>query len=161
EAEHGPGRLARDRAADPGERGLVVALARLAPAAVGVLVPLEPPDGALHVLLARVLADRAEPPEPRPRAIDGVDAPPPVPGPVVPLRVPQELEAAPRRLAVARVTIRAEQLEAASGQVFGRGVEERAVVREGNVVQIEAVVVGVERAPATVETLHAEHPAEA
>ncbi len=40
------------------------------------------------------------------------------------------------------------------------GSSERAVVGEGDVVQVEPVVVGVERRPAAVEALHAEHPAE-
>ena len=55
---------------------------------------------------------------------------------------------------------RAEQLEAAPGQVLGGGVEQRAVVGERDVVQIDAVVVGVERRPAAVLVLHPEEPAE-
>src|SRR2546429_132242 len=134
--------------------------ARLAPAAVPVLPLLEPTHRPLDVLVAQILADRAEPPEDGPGAVDIVHAPAPVPRPVVPLRVAEEVERALRRLEVTAVAERAEELEATPGQVFGRRVEQGAVVGEGNVVEVEPLVVGIEGRPAAVLALHAEKPAE-
>ena len=76
------------------------------------------------------------------------------------LYVAQELDGATGRLTVARVLVRPEQLEATARQILRRWIEERAMVGERDVIQIEPVVVGVERAPPAVEALHAEHPAE-
>src|SRR5437867_9067117 len=98
EAEQRPGGLARRRLAGAGERVVVVALAGLAPAAVLVLMALEPPDRALHVLVTRILADGREPAQHGPRAVDVVHAPASVPRPVVALRVAQELDRALDRL---------------------------------------------------------------
>src|SRR5438552_18394588 len=83
EPQQGPGGLARDRRAAPGEVRLDVALARLAPAAVGVLPAHEPAYGALHVLVARVHAHGPQPAQHRPGAIDVVDAPAAGPGAIV------------------------------------------------------------------------------
>src|SRR5213593_446177 len=68
EREQGPRRLARRRRATAGQVGVVVALARLAPASVGVLRRLEPAHGALDPLLVETLPDRFETSEHRPRA---------------------------------------------------------------------------------------------
>src|SRR2546426_535337 len=143
----------------PGRGGR--APARLAPTAVAVLPPLEPAHGPLDVLVAEVLADRAEPTEDGPGAVDVVHTPASVPRPVVPLRVAEEVERALRRLELAVVAERAEELEAASRQVLRRGIEQRAVVGERDVVEVEALVVRIERRPASVLPLHAEEPAEA
>src|SRR5256886_13607618 len=150
-----------DLLADPRELGIIVAPARLAPAAVAVLPPLEPAYGPLDVLMAQVLADRAEPTEDGPGAVDVVHTPASVPWPVVPLRVAEEVERALRRLELSVVAERAEELEAASRQVLRRGIEQRAVVGERDVVKVEALVIRVERPPAAVLPLHAEEPAEA
>src|SRR5581483_6529855 len=127
------GRLARRRLAGPGQLRPVVALARLAPAAVGVLVVLQPAHRALHVLLAEVLADGAQPAEDGPGTVDVVDPPPAEPGPVGTLRAPDEAEGAPGRLEVGAVAERAQQLEPAAGEVLGRRVEQRPVVGERDV----------------------------
>src|SRR3990172_9530 len=119
EREQRPRRLAGRRGADAGERGAVVALARLAPAAVRVLAALQPADRALHVLVAGILADRGQAAQHRPRPVDVVHAPAPVPRPVVPLGVPQELDRALRRLEVLALAEGAEQLEPAARQVLG------------------------------------------
>src|SRR5207247_2520215 len=160
EAEQSPGRLAGRRLADPSELGVGVALARLAPAPVTVLVTLEPAHRSLDVFVTQVLADRAEPAEDGPGAVDVVPPRGAVPGAVVPLRVTEEVERTLRRLESAPVPKRAEELEAAPGQVLRRRVEQGAVVGERNVVEVEAVVVGIERRPAPVLALHAEEPAE-
>src|SRR5215510_12850697 len=60
EPEQRPRGLARRRLAHAGELVVVVALAGLAPAAVLVLVALEPPHRALDVFVARVFADGRE-----------------------------------------------------------------------------------------------------
>src|SRR5439155_2852553 len=156
-----PGGLTRDRLAHAGERVVFVALAGFAPAAVPVLVALEPADRALHVLVSRIDADGGEPAQHRPRAVDVVHAPAAVPGAVRLLRVAEEVDGALGRLEVLAVAERAEELEPASGQILRRRVEQGAVVGERDVVQIDAVVVGVERAPAPVGALHPEKPAEA
>src|ERR1043166_363936 len=143
EPQQRPRRLARDGRPAPGQLRLDVALARLAPPAVGVLVADQPAHRALHVLVPRVHAHGAEPAQDRPRAVDIVDAPASVPGAVVPLAVADELERALRRLELEVVAERAEQLEAAAGEVLGRGVDQGAVVGERDVVQEDAVVVGV------------------
>ena len=111
---------------------------------------LEPAHRSLDELLARVGADRGEPAHHRPRAVDVVHAPAAVPGAVVALGAADDVERAIRRLEVEAVAQHAEQLEAAPGQIFGGRVEQRAVVGERDVVQIDAVVVGVERRPAAV-----------
>src|SRR5512145_3483118 len=121
-----PRRLRRNGLAPSGQLGAVVALAGLAPAAVPVLTAFQPPDGALHVFLAGVLADGAETAQHRPGPVDVVDAPASEPGAVVPLPRLQEVQRAGRRLEVAPVAVRAEQLEATSGEVFGGGIQQRA-----------------------------------
>src|SRR5262245_7624089 len=161
EAEQCPRGLARRRVAHAGELVIVVALAGLAPAAVLVLVTLEPPHRALDVFVPRVLADGGKAAQHRPGAVDVVHAPAPVPRPVVPLRVANEVDRPLGGLEILLVAERAEQLEPAAGQVLGGGIEERAVIGERDVVQVETVVVGVERRPAAVTALHAEEPAEA
>src|SRR6185503_16376771 len=96
--EQRPGGLARNGGPAAGQLRFVVALTRLAPAAVGVLAPDQPAYGALHILVARVHAHGPEPAQHGPRAVDIVDAPAAVPGPVVALAVPDELERALGRL---------------------------------------------------------------
>ena len=88
-----------------------------------------------------------EPAQHRPGAVDVVHAPAAVPGAVVPLRAADEVERALGAARIQAVAQRAEQLEAAAGQVLGGRIEQRAVIGERDVVQVEAVVVGVERAP--------------
>src|SRR6266849_3360683 len=160
EAQQRPRGLTRNRLAHAGKLVVVVALAGLAPPAVPVLVALEPSDRALDVLVTRIHADGGEPAQHRPRAIDVVHAPAAVPRSVVSLRVAEEIDRALGGLEVLPVAERAEELEAAPGQVLRRWVEQGAVVGERDVIQIEAVVVGVERTPASVGALHPEEPAE-
>src|SRR5262249_36631767 len=155
-----PRRLARRRRTTAGEAGIVVGLTRLAPAAVPILVRLQPAHGALDVLLVEALPDRFEAPEHRPRAVDVVHAPAPEPRAIVPLRAADERQRAAGRLEVAAIPERAHQLESAAGEIFRRRVEQRAVVGERNIVEEELVVVGLEGAPATVGALHAEEPAQ-
>src|SRR5262249_60068708 len=107
-----------------GELVVVVALAGLAPAAVLVLVALEPPHRALDIFVPRVLADGSETAQHRPGAVDVVHTPAPVPRPVVPLCVAKEVDRALSGLEILFVAERAEQLEPADRQVFGRGIEE-------------------------------------
>src|SRR6185295_3981941 len=98
QAQQRPGGLARDGGSPPGQLGLAVALAALAPAAVGVLAADQPAHGALHVLVPRVHAHGPDAAQDRPRAIDIVDAPAAMPGPVMALAVPDELQRALGRL---------------------------------------------------------------
>src|SRR2546425_10922704 len=160
ERQQRPRRLARRRRPPAGEAGLVVTLARLAPPSVRVLVQLQPPHGALDVLVLEALPDGREPPEHGPGPVDVVHAPAPEPRAVVALRAADERQRAARRLEVAPVPHRPHQLESTTGEIFRRRVEERAVVGEGDVVEVQLVVVRVERGPATVSALHAEEPAE-
>src|SRR5207244_2480974 len=104
--------------------------------------------------------DGAEPAQHGPRSIDVVHAPSAVPRPVMPLRLSYEVEPAARGIELHAVAERAEELEAATGQILRRWIEQRAVVRERDVVQIDAVVVRVEGRPAAFLALHAEEPAE-
>src|SRR5258705_7436539 len=161
EPEQRPRGLARPRLAHAGELVVVVALAGLAPAAVLVLVALEPAHRALHVFVPRVFADGGEAAQHRPRAVDVVHAPAPVPRAVVPLRVAEEVDRPLSGLEVLPVAERAEQLEPAAPQGLGGRTEGAAVIGDRNVVQVEAIVVGVEGRPASVAALHAEEPAEA
>src|SRR5439155_1389645 len=128
EAEQSPGRLAGRRLADPGELGVGVALARLAPAPVTVLVTLEPAHRSLDVFVTQVLADRAEPAEDGPGAVDVVHTPASVPGAVVPLRVTEEVERTLRRLEIAPVPERAEEL--AIDEPLRRTAQRRVLGRE-------------------------------
>src|SRR5262245_42770278 len=160
QAEERPRRLARNRFAHAGELVVLVALAGLAPAAVAVLVALEPADRALHVLVTGIHADGGEPSEHRPGAVDVIHAPAAVPRSVVSLGMAQEIDRALRGLEVLPVAERAEELESATRQVFGRRVEQGSVVGERDVIQVEPIVVGIEGAPAAVGALHAEKPAE-
>src|SRR5438874_2600921 len=153
EAEERPGGLARRRFAGAGERVVVVALAGLAPAAVLVLVALEPAHRALHVLVPRVLADGGQAAQHRPGAVDVVHAPAAVPRAVVLLRVAEELDRALGRLEVLAVAERAQELEAAAGQVFGRGIAQGSVIGGRDVVEVETSVVGVERGPTAAPSL--------
>src|SRR5262245_32392482 len=115
--EQRPRRLRRGGLAASGQLGTLVALARLPPTAIGVLAPLQPANRALNVLLAEVFADGAQAAHHRPRPIDIVDAPATEPGAVVALPGFQEVERAGGRLEVSAVAERAEQLEAAAGEV--------------------------------------------
>src|SRR3989475_4138214 len=160
ESEQGPGGLAWRRLAGAGERVVVVALAGLSPAAVLVLVALQPTDRAVDVFVTGVLADGGETAQHRPRAVDVVHAPAPVPRTVVALLVTEELDRALGGLEILAVAERAQQLEPAAGQVLGRRIEQGAVIGEGDVVEVETIVVGVEGGPAPVLPLHAEEPAE-
>src|SRR5215467_233666 len=72
EAEECPRGLTRNRFADAGELVILVALA---PAAVAVLVALEPAHRALDVLVTRIHADGREPAQHRPGAVDVIHAP--------------------------------------------------------------------------------------
>src|SRR4029450_462112 len=127
ECQQRPRGLARDRRAPSGQLGSRVALAGLAPAAVGILVADEPAHRSLDELLARIGADRGEPAQPRPRAVDLQPPPAAVPGAVVALGAADAVERAIPRLEVEAVAQHAEQLETAPGQVFGGWIEERAV----------------------------------
>src|SRR5215467_7038515 len=60
EGEQRPRRLARRRRTTAGEAGIVVALTRLAPATVRILVRLQPAHGALDVLLVETFPDGFE-----------------------------------------------------------------------------------------------------
>src|SRR5262245_39360019 len=120
QAEERPRRLARNRFAHPGELVVVVALAGLAPAAVAVLVALEPADRALHVFVTGIHADGGEPAQHRPGSVDVVHTPAAVPRSVVALGVAQEVDRALRGLEVLPVAERAEELEATTRQVFRR-----------------------------------------
>src|SRR5215813_4387614 len=62
EGQQRPRGLARRRRTTAGEAGVVVTLTRLAPAAVPILVRLQPAHGALDVLLVEALPDRFEAP---------------------------------------------------------------------------------------------------
>src|SRR4029453_17980775 len=137
EPEQRPRGLTRRGRAHAGELVIVVALAGLAPAAVLVLVTLEPADRALDVFVTGVFADRGEAAQRRPGAVDVVHSPAAVPRPIVPLRMTEEIDRALRGLEVLPVAERAEQFEPTPGQVLRRRVEERAMVREGDVVQVD------------------------
>src|SRR2546428_7027339 len=160
EPEQRPRGLARNRLAGARELVVVVALARLAPAPVLVLVTLEPANRALDVFVTRVLADRGEATQHGPRAVDVVHAPAAEPRPVVPLRMAEKIDRSLSGLEVLPITERAEQLEPAPRQVLRRRIEQRAVVGEGDVVQIEAGVVGGGRGPAPPSAPPAAEPAE-
>src|SRR5580765_8500206 len=159
-AQEGPRGLTRNRLAHAGELVVVVALAGLAPAPVAILMALEPADRPLDVFVARIHADGGEPAQHRPRAVDVVHAPPAVPRAVVSLSMAQEIDRALGRLEVLPVAQGTEELQPAPGQVLGGRIEQGTVVRERDVVQVEPIVVGVERAPAAVGALHSEEPAE-
>src|SRR4029450_13337468 len=143
-AQERPGGRARDRLPPAGERLGFVALAGLAPAAVPILVALEPADRALHEFVPRVHADGREPAQHRPRAVDVVPAPPSVPRAVMSLSVAEKIDRTLGRLEVLAIAERPEKLEPASGQVLRRRVEQGAVVGERDVIEVDAVVVGVE-----------------
>src|SRR2546428_1950428 len=147
EPEQRPRGLARNRLADARELVVVVALARLAPATVLVLMTLEPANRALDVFVTRILADRGEATQHGPRAVDVVHAPATEPRPVVPLRMTEKIDRSLSGLEVLPITERAEQLEPAPRQVLRRRIEQRAVVGEGDVVQIEAGVLSGWRRP--------------
>src|SRR5207247_8226038 len=108
-----------------------------------------------------VLADGSEPPEHRPRAVDIVDAPAPVPSSALVLGSLDEAEGPLRGGMLEPVAEGAEQLESASRQVLRGRIEQSAMIGEGNVVEDEPVIVGVERAPAAIVALHAQEPVEA
>src|SRR2546428_796890 len=114
---------------------------------------------SLHVLVARVDPDGAQPAQHRPRAVDVIDAPAAVPRPVVALRAANEVDGTVDGLQIARVAERAEQLQPAAREVLRGRIHQRAVVGEGDVVEVEAVVFGVERRPAAPPLLPPQAPA--
>src|SRR5262245_41591431 len=79
EPEQRPRGLARRRVPHARELVILVALAGLAPAAVLVLVTLEPPRRSLDVFMPRVLAHGGKAAQHRPGAVDVIHAPASVP----------------------------------------------------------------------------------
>src|SRR5438445_3919322 len=147
ETQERPRCLAGDGLAPARQGFVLVGGERLAPASVVVLPLLDPGNGALDVVGRAVLADGAEPAQHRPRAVDVVDAPASVPGACLVLGLADEAEGALGGGVIRAVAEGAEELEAAARQVLRRGIEEGPVIGEGNVVEDEPAVVGVEGGP--------------
>src|SRR5205807_3104425 len=84
-----------------------------------------------------------------------------VPSPVATLRAPEEVDRGPHRRMLEAVAEGAQELEPPPGEVFRGRIQQGPVVGEGDVIEDEAVVVGVEGSPAAVRALHAEKPGQA
>ena len=140
----------------PASSGVPVRAQVLAPAAVGVLVGLEPGDRPAD---RRVLGGQARSGErrhDRPRAVDVIGTPAPEPGAVVLLCREQPLHApGDHRL---RAPELGEHLDDVRGHVRARRVDQFAEVAEGELAAKSLGVVDVERAPAAVAALHALDP---
>src|SRR5579862_9279029 len=135
----------------------LVTRAVLAPAAVRILDRYQPfrPLGDLR----RRMIDAAgiERAERRPGAINVIEPPAPVPTAVRQLRVAQKGEAAGNSLCVCFAKLR-QHREATRGDVFGRWVEQGAMIGERNVVEVVIDVVDVESGPAAIAALQALDP---
>ena len=95
----------------------------------------------------------------RPGAVDVVGAPAPEPGAVRLLLAQEIVEPARERGRSSLIGPScASSRDAARRDIGGRRIEQRAMIGEGNVVEIVVVVVGVEGAPAAVAALHAGDP---
>jgi len=158
QAEQRPRRLRRGADAVAGKRGIVIGVARFAPAAVLVLGVLQPLHGFAHIGLRDIFADGTERGEYAPSAVDVVHAPAPIPRTVFFLVALQELESALDGREARVVAEHREQLHAACRQIRGTRVDQRAVIGKRNLVQILVIVADVECAPAAVRILHAEQP---
>ena len=161
ETHERPGRLAGRRGADPLLRRVVVAGDALAPAAVVVLPRQQPADGAPHVGRLQVLADRREPAQHLPGAVEIVDPPAAVPAPLGGLIAAQEPQrAADGRVSDAEAGEVAQGLEHARRDVGGAGIDHGVVIGEGDGGQPLLVVAAVEAGPPAVVVLHPHHPGE-
>src|ERR1019366_4632095 len=114
-----------------GQRRVVVAQARLAPAAVVLLHALEPGDRALDHRLHHIIAGDFETLQDLPGAVEIVDAPAADPAAALVLRQADELDAAfDLRMADADAE-ETESFEDAGGNVGAARIEDRAMVGGG------------------------------
>src|SRR2546427_6644654 len=160
ESEERPRRLARSRGAPPRALRDRVGVTALAPAPVGILTAQEPGGRAADHWVVAGDFGRLERSEDRPRPVEKIDAPSPVPGPLGRLGPAEMGEAALDGRPAGHVVEPPEALDAPGGEVLRRGGEARPVVGEGDVVEEEPRLVGIERPPAAVPALHAPEPIE-
>src|SRR5438445_145540 len=123
-----------------------------ATALAAILAAHEPADGPLDPGCAHVLADRAQAAQDGPRAVDVVDPPAAVPSPVAVLRTPEEVDGGPRGRMLEAVAKGAEELEPPPGEILRGWIQQGPVVGERDVIEDEAIVVGVEGSPAAVRS---------
>src|SRR5580692_10588351 len=126
--------------------GVVVGAHVLAPAAVLVLVLLEPGDGPADLRLARLDARRDQRGNDRAGAVEVVGAPAAEPGPVFLLVLEQPDDASPAG-GLVRQPLGREGLDDVRGDVGAWRVDHRPEVAERQLVDELAGVVGVERPP--------------
>src|SRR5262249_60362884 len=118
EPGQGPRGLARYGLAASGQLVVLVGGERFPPAAVGILPLLEPADGALHVVLAAILANDTEPAQHGPGAVHVVHAPPSVPGAALMLAALDETQCALSGRMLKPMAERSQELKAAPGEIL-------------------------------------------
>ena len=159
-SEHGPRRLLGHAAVFvlAGQFRAGIAVVRLAPAAVGVLLAAQPLQAIAH---HRQLAIDTGEPQARqhaPGAVDVVGAPASPPAAIGLLRVAQVLDAALACRSVLRTFSDAKCQQHAAGDVLGWRIEQSAVIGERDRIEKVAIAVRIERAKAAVARLQADDP---
>src|SRR5207249_3608043 len=157
QSDQSPGGLRRRTGALPFRRRRFVTGKRLPEAAVGLLHSAQPDHGALAIV-ARGQRNRFQCAQHPAGSVSVVDAPAAEPRTVAGLVLQQEFHGALNRRMVRWPAKPAKTFYDACGDVGGRGIDHRVVVREGNVAEELVVVIAVKCAPATVTVLHAEQP---
>src|SRR5258705_10625403 len=131
----------------------------LAPAAVLILDRDQPGHGLANRGILVVDLGGVERAQHRPRAVNVVHPPAAIPAPLRKLGPAQIGNARREHLAALRGLAKLGQhRDAAGGNVFGRRIEQRAVIGEWNIVEIIFEIVDVEGGPAAIAALHALDP---
>ena len=139
----------------------LVAGAVLAPAAIRILDRDQPICSLAHARPRPVEARGAQRAERRPGAVDVVHAPTAEPVAVGHLVALEIVDAGTHDGGVRRLAELGQHADAARADVRGRRIEQRAVIGEGNVVEVMIDIVGIEGGPAAIAALQAVDPFDA
>ena len=135
----------------------LVARAVLAPASVGILDACQPGNGFAEFGRGMIEVGGIERAKDRPGAINVIHAPAAVPAALRGLRAAQIIKSSRDCRAICLADLR-EHANAARRHVLGRRIEQCAMIGERNVVEVIIFVLGIERAPSPIGTLHSQNP---
>src|SRR5208282_5079800 len=135
QSDQRPRRLRRGAGSAPVPRGIFVRQRALAPAAVGILLRLEPLDRPLDPGLVNIDADRPQARQRRVRAIDIVDAPASPPSARRRLISLEPFDRAFRHRMLGAIADRRHHIEHSAGEIGTRRIRHRFHVRERQMIE--------------------------